>query len=89
MKRYKATVHVSGAMDQHFYGTKIEALKRKAIQALTARNPGLGSLWPESLQIFEQTRVVCKNRSAWKEIETIPYADIPEDQRAWQKNKSQ
>jgi hypothetical protein len=89
MNRYKATVHVSGAMDQHFYGTKIETLKQRAIQALTRRKPGTLNLWPESLQIFEQTRVVCKNRSAWKEIETIPYADIPEDQQIWRKNKSQ
>lgn len=85
---YKATVHISGAMDQHIYGRDPEKLKVRATKLLTTHEPGFGSLWPLDFVIREQVQVLSGNRSEWRTISVTPYKDIPEDQQEWRSRKA-
>lgn len=86
-KRLRATVHIRGAMDQHFYGTNVESLRRRAIKALTQFEPGGGNLFPDRIVISEQVRVISGRLAQWEPVFTLFYKEVPETQHEWRKRK--
>ena len=89
MTNYKATVHISGAMDQHIYGRDPEKLKARAAKLLTTHEPGFGSLWPLDFVLQEHVQVLSGNRSEWRKVSVTLYKDIPEDQQEWRRARAE
>lgn len=83
MSKFKATVYKRGSACQHFYGAALDKLKIKTIAVLTEHEPGWGSIHPDKIVFSSHVRQIDGNTAEWAEVETVKYADLPEDQIVW------
>jgi hypothetical protein len=88
MKRYKATIKIRGAEDQHLYGADLGGLTLRAVEKLTEWKPGFGNLRPERIDVMRSEGRVSGNRSKWTLINFIPYGSIPHDQHKWRRDQA-
>ena len=88
-KRLKAPVRISGACEQHVYGTDLDKVTTSAIAKLTMWEPGQASLYPQGIDFYEHVRTISGNRAQWKLIKTLCYSDIGIERLAWHIHKLQ
>lgn len=88
MKKYKVSVFIRGCMPQNIYGQKLEALRKRGIKLLTLREPGMASTFPVRVAVYEHVREIDGNSAEWKEIESVDYASLKDDQLEWKRPKT-
>ena len=79
MSKYRATVVISGAEDQHVYGTNPDRVMDRAIRLLTENPPGFAGLKPIEVVLRIQTELLAANRSGWSVVSRQSYNDLPRE----------
>jgi hypothetical protein len=81
---FKVIIKIKGATDQSIYGDNLRRLELRAIRLLTAWKPGMGSLYPDRLTIYERSGRL----DTWVPAGFTLYTEIPEDQLEWRKREA-